>query len=61
MIEITYPNYFEEDNGKDPNEAVHIGIYSYVLGPHRMHDFNSFDKALIAVQRWHHTEMNMTY
>ncbi len=33
-LEVHYPNVFQEG---DPMEANAIGIYSYVLGPSRMH------------------------
>jgi hypothetical protein len=37
-IEIYYPNYFDIRDGKaDPLAAKGLGIYSYVLGPSRMH------------------------
>ena len=51
-IEVRYPNYF--DRAKYPDGAASgIGIYSYVLGPSRMHEFSDFAKALKAVRKWH--------
>lgn len=52
-VEINYPNYFDEKKGLDPLESTGIMIYSYVLGPSREHYFNSFEKALVEVKKWH--------
>lgn len=57
-IEVRYPTYFKVRDGHPSDEATSIGIYSYVLGPSRMHDFDSFDKALKAVQRWHKQQLD---
>lgn len=50
-IEVRYPTVFEDKYLS--SEASGIGIYSYVLGPNRMHDFSSFDEALETVKQWH--------
>lgn len=34
-----------------------VSVYSYVLGPHRSHDFDSIDEALAEVRKWHANEM----
>ena len=52
-IEVRYPTYFRERDGADPLVACGLGIYSYCLGPHRMHDFEDFDEALAEVRKWH--------
>lgn len=52
FVEVRYPNYF--DRALYPDGAARgIGIYSYALGPHRMHDFDNFDEALAEVRKWH--------
>lgn len=53
-VELNWPNYFDMKNGKtEPG----CGVYSYVLGPSRMHDFDSTAEALAAVREWHREEM----
>ena len=56
-IEVYYPNYWEAEEYA-PNEACGIGIYSYVLGPSRTHDFPTFELALEAVKDWHRMQMS---
>lgn len=46
-MELRFPNYFEREESK-----VGVGIYSYVFGPHRMHDFESIEEAEEAVEEW---------
>lgn len=50
-VEVYYPNYWETDP-ESPMKACGIGIYSYVLGPSRMHHFDTFDEALTTVREW---------
>lgn len=55
-IEIRLGNFWErEENGLWGD--VGIGVYSYALGPSRMHDFDSVDDALREVSKWHAEEM----
>lgn len=51
-VEVRYPNYFDAGH-YEPCAARAIGIYSYVLGPNRMHEFDSFEEALKQVRLWH--------
>ena len=55
-VEVRYPTYFD---AKDYPEggAAGIGVYSYVLGPSRMHDFKDFTEALVAVKQWHDDQL----
>ncbi len=55
-IEVRYPTYFDRHK-YEPNTASSIGIYSYVLGPSRMHDFDTFDEAVMAVKQWHDEQL----
>ena len=58
-ISVHIPPYFwldDESYGKPS-----MTIYSYVLGPHRSHDFASIDDALEAVRGWHAKEMATRY
>lgn len=38
-VEVYYPNWFRQADGADPLEATGLGVFSYVLGPSRMHHF----------------------
>jgi hypothetical protein len=61
-IAIHYPPFFwdpEYHRGKSPEPGVEI--YSYVLGPHRSHYFDTATEALVAVREWHANEMACTY
>lgn len=59
LISIELPPYFWrlEDYLRRPT----IGVYSYVLGPSRMHYFDNIDEALEEVSEWHKAEMEETY
>ena len=35
-----------------------VSVYSYALGPHRSHDFETIEEALEAVREWHEAEMS---
>lgn len=57
MIEVHYPTWFDCDSLEEycSAKADGIGIYSYVFGPSRMHDFtgeNAFVDALAEVENW---------
>lgn len=41
----------------DPFQINSVGVYSYVLGPSRMHYFQSVAEALATVRQWHADEM----
>lgn len=60
-IQITksYPPFFWREGGWEDREpdGPSISIYSYVLGPNRMHYFDSADEALAVVRAWHAKEM----
>lgn len=46
---------------RDPEESrrpVTVEIYSYLLGPHRNHSFDSTAQALEVVKAWHKREMS---
>lgn len=54
-ITVNYPPFFWREDYAD--EPPSIGIYSYVLGPHRSHYFDTSADALAAVRKWHADEM----
>jgi hypothetical protein len=59
-VEVRFNNYFDRRDGQ-PLKITGVGVYSYVLGPSRMHDFDSVEAALTAVRQWHAKEMVETY
>lgn len=66
-VAFDYGNYWdrrsrvEEDKTPLPEPAISVAIYSYVLGPSRLHEFDSVDDALEAVKQWHESEMEHDY
>lgn len=56
---VQFPNYSERKNGESGVKGV--VVYSYVLGPSRLHNFESTRDALDAVRAWHEEEMNHDY
>lgn len=54
-------NTYHDRKAGYPLTVENIKIYSYVLGPGRLHEFHSVDEALSAVQEWHRKEMSKTY
>ena len=58
-IEVDFGNHWDR---LDPanRKAPKVSVYSYLLGPHRMHHFDSIDQALEVVQQWHRQEMGAT-
>lgn len=55
-VEVRYPNYFDAKHYPE-GAARGIGVYSYALGPNRMHEFDSFEKALESVKQWHDDQL----
>ncbi|MDT0442341.1 hypothetical protein [Streptomyces johnsoniae] len=53
---LHFNNYFDRQDG-EPLRIKGVDVYSYVLGPHRMHNFKSLSEALEAVRKWHAREM----
>lgn len=58
-VELTFDDYFSRRAGNPP--TIGVNVYSYVLGPSRIHYFSSIEEALTAVQSWHAAEMERTY
>lgn len=53
-IYVYYPGYWDQKEGKtEPS----IAVYSYALGPHRNHEFETIDLALETVREWCKLEM----
>jgi hypothetical protein len=48
---LTFDNFFDRRAGKP--RSVGVEVYSYVLGPHRTHHFDSPAAALAEVREWH--------
>lgn len=54
-VSVSFGNSWERRDGQNP---IRVSVYSYVLGPHRSHDFDSIDEALSEVRKWHNEEMS---
>lgn len=61
LVRVDFGTYFDRAAGGEPLEIRGVGVFSYVLGPERMHDFNSTAEALAAVRQWHAEEMARDY
>lgn len=51
-ITLNYPNWFEAKDYLKDEPQITVSVYSYLFGPHRMHDFNSLESAWKEVQTW---------
>ena len=60
-ISVSFGNYFDRSDEEFPRVTPEVDIYSYVLGPHRSHYFDSIDQALETVRVWHHNQLNTVY
>jgi hypothetical protein len=58
-ISLDFGNYWEDKNCE--LKITGVQIYSYVLGPDRLHYFKSLDNALESVVQWHKEQMNTDY
>lgn len=53
-VSVNLANSWDRRRGENP---ITVEVYSYVLGPHRSHSFDSVDEALEEVRKWHAQEM----
>lgn len=56
-ISVDFGNHWDRDPD-EPRILAKVVIYSYRLGPHRQHYFDSTAQALEVVKQWHHREMS---
>lgn len=56
-ISVNLDNPLEWDEEYRPPRPPTVTVYSYVLGPHRAHYFDSPAQALEIVKQWHAAEM----
>ena len=57
-LSLAYPNWFEADDYlKDEPEVWQVEVYSYLFGPHRLHEFKSLREAWEAVREWSYTPL----
>ena len=49
---LSYPNWFEASDYEHEQPVVTFEVYSYLFGPHRLHEFESLEKAWEEVQTW---------
>lgn len=51
-----YPNWFEADDYlSDLPEIYDVEVYSYLFGPHRLHQFKNLKEAWNTVKKWKST------
>jgi hypothetical protein len=58
-IGLDFGDYWSDKNCE--LKITGVQIYSYVLGPSRVHYFDTLDKALETVVQWHKNEINTDY
>jgi hypothetical protein len=64
-IALHFNNYHDRKGGTyfhkepEPFRIARVDVYSYVLGPVRMHVFTSVQEALDEVRKWHDEEMKV--
>jgi len=50
---VSYPNWFEAaDYLTDEPEIYEVQVYSYLFGPHRLHEFETAKEAWEEVKNW---------
>ena len=49
---LTYPNWFEADDYLKDEPEASCEVYSYLFGPHRLHQYGSLEEAWEAVKTW---------
>lgn len=58
-VSVSFGNHWER-HPDEPRKPIHVEVYSYLLGPHRSHYFDSTTQALEVVRQWHRREMGDT-
>lgn len=53
-VSVSLSNSWDRRDGSNP---ITVEVYSYALGPSRMHYFDSTQEALEEVRKWHKQEM----
>lgn len=52
-VTMSYPNWFETDDYLNAKPEVGcVEVYSYLFGPHRLHQFTTIDEAWEEVRKW---------
>lgn len=51
-VTFNYPNWFETEDYLNAEPEVSCRVYSYLFGPHRMHEFSSLQEAWEEVKNW---------
>ncbi len=49
---LHYPNWFEADDYLNDYPEVSCEVYSYLFGPHRLHQYRSLEEAWEEVKLW---------
>jgi len=60
-VVLNYPNWFEAGDYLTDKPEVSLEIYSYLFGPHRLHEFDSFEEAITEVKKWYKQYMGQEY
>lgn len=55
-VEVSIPPFSWREESVTPS----VGVYSYLMGPSRMHYFDTVDEALATVRDWHAEAMAVT-
>lgn len=59
-VSVSFGTIFDRYEGLRPGQVNGVEIFSYVLGPSRLHDFDTLDEALATMREWHADEMART-
>lgn len=55
---VSYPNWFEAyDYLNDEPEIYEVQVYSYLFGPHRLHEFSNLQEAWDEVKTWRYSNV----
>lgn len=49
---LSYPNWFETDDYLNAKPTVGCEVYSYLFGPHRLHQYDTLQEAWDNVKTW---------
>jgi len=56
---VGYPNWFEAENYlNDKPEVFSVEVYSYLFGPHRLHQFRTLQEAWQEVKTWEYEALS---
>lgn len=59
-VVMSYPNWFEAEDYMTDEPDISCEVYSYLFGPHRLHQFDSLQEAWDAVKTWTYENEEVT-